>query len=179
MTLSSLFRSALVGLTVLLVLAAPATAQTNELEQARLKGLTEVRILIENLNDTDTRCGISQGQLNAAVTKALLDNGIRISISDDTNVWLYLSTAAMAKPATRARHANTLQHTVGHFQQTLDQVSRRELASVIEDYRQGLIPLIVPLTLIRHHARRLDVSYLLGQRYLDPELKELMLRNHV
>jgi uncharacterized protein YbgA (DUF1722 family) len=63
--------------------------------------------------------------------------------------------------------------------QTLDQVSRRELASVIEDYRQGLIPLIVPLTLIRHHARRLDVSYLLGQRYLDPELKELMLRNHV
>jgi uncharacterized protein YbgA (DUF1722 family)/uncharacterized protein YbbK (DUF523 family) len=87
--------------------------------------------------------------------------------------------AAMAKPATRARHTNTLQHTVGHFKQTLDQVSRRELASVIEDYRQGLIPLIVPLTLIRHHARRLDVSYLLGQRYLDPELKELMLRNHV
>jgi uncharacterized protein YbgA (DUF1722 family) len=37
----------------------------------------------------------------------------------------------------------------------------------------------VPLTLIRHHARRLDVSYLLGQRYLAPELKELMLRNHV
>jgi len=87
--------------------------------------------------------------------------------------------AAMAKPATRPRHANTLQHTAGHFKQTLDQVSRRELASVIEDYRQGLIPLIVPLTLIRHHARRLNVSYLLGQRYLDPELKELMLRNHV
>jgi len=87
--------------------------------------------------------------------------------------------AAMAKPATRARHTNTLQHAVGHFRQTLDRMSRRELASIIEDYRQGLIPLIVPLTLISHHARRLDVSYLLGQRYLDPELKELMLRNHV
>ena len=87
--------------------------------------------------------------------------------------------AAMAKPATRARHTNTLQHAVGHFKQTLDQASRRELASVIEDYRLGLIPLIVPLTLIRHHARHQDVTYLLGQRYLDPELKELMLRNHV
>ena len=87
--------------------------------------------------------------------------------------------ASMAKPATRAHHTNTLQHAVGDFKQTLDRMSRRELASVIEDYRQGLIPLIVPLTLIRHHALRLDVSYLLGQRYLDPELKALMLRNHV
>ena len=87
--------------------------------------------------------------------------------------------AAMAKPATRARHTNTLQHAVGHFKKTLDRMSRRELSSIIEDYRHGLIPLIVPLTLIRHHARRLDVPYLLGQRYLDPELKELMLRNHV
>lgn len=57
-------------------------------------------------------------------------------------------------------------------------VARHELASVVEDYRQGLIPFIVPLTLIRHHARRLEVSYLLGQSYFDPELKELMLRNH-
>ena len=87
--------------------------------------------------------------------------------------------AAMAKPATRARHTNTLQHAVGHFKQTLDPASRQELGLVIEDYRQGLTPLIVPLTLIRHHARRLTVSYLLRQRYLDPELKELMLRNHV
>ena len=87
--------------------------------------------------------------------------------------------AAMAKPATRARHTNTLQHAIGHFKQTLDTASRQELGVVIEDFRQGLVPLIVPLTLIRHHARRLDVWYLLGQRYLAPELKELMLRNHV
>jgi uncharacterized protein YbgA (DUF1722 family) len=86
--------------------------------------------------------------------------------------------AAMAKPATRARHTNTLQHAVGHFKQTLDQASRQELTSVIEDYRLGLIPLIVPLTLVRHHARHGNVAYLLGQRYLDPEVKELMLRNH-
>ncbi len=87
--------------------------------------------------------------------------------------------AAMSRPASRARHTNTLQHAVGHFKRTLDGDSRRELGSVIEDYRRGLIPLIVPLTLIRHHARRLKTEYLLGQRYLDPELKELMLRNHV
>ena len=73
----------------------------------------------------------------------------------------------------------TLRHAVEHFETALDQDSRHELDSVIQNYRKGLIPIIVPLTLIRHHARRLKVTYLLEQRYLDPELKELMLRNHV
>jgi len=50
---------------------------------------------------------------------------------------------------------------------------------VIEDYRNGLVPLVVPLTLIRHYVRRFDVAYLRGQVYLEPHPKELMLRNHV
>ena len=68
---------------------------------------------------------------------------------------------------------------MGHFKRILDKESREELGSIIEDYRRELIPLIVPLTLIRHHARHLKIDYLLNQRYLEPELKELMLRNHV
>jgi uncharacterized protein YbgA (DUF1722 family) len=50
---------------------------------------------------------------------------------------------------------------------------------VIDDYHKGLVPLVVPITLIRHHAKILKVEYLLGQVYLDPHPKELMLRNHV
>lgn len=87
--------------------------------------------------------------------------------------------AAMAKPATRARHTNALQHAVGHFKGRLEAAARQELATVIDDYRLGLIPIVVPLTLIRHHARLLSVSYLLSQQYFNPELKALMLRNHV
>ena len=50
---------------------------------------------------------------------------------------------------------------------------------LIEDFRQGLVPLVVPLTLFRHHVRRHDIAYLQGQVYLEPAPKELMLRNHV
>ena len=57
--------------------------------------------------------------------------------------------------------------------------SRTELLTTIDDYRNGLVPLVVPLTLIRHHVRRHDVQYLAGQIYLEPHPKELMLRNHV
>jgi uncharacterized protein YbgA (DUF1722 family) len=49
-----------------------------------------------------------------------------------------------------------------------------------EDYRQGLVPLIVPLTLLQPHLRRHPVpDWVHQQVYLNPYLKELMLRNHV
>ena len=45
-------------------------------------------------------------------------------------------------------------------------------------YRVGYIPLVVPLTLLKHHVRRLGIEYLVQQTYLDPHPAELMLRNH-
>ena len=81
--------------------------------------------------------------------------------------------------ATRQRHTNVLQHMAGYFKKLLDDDSKQELHSVIDDYRRGLVPLVVPITLIRHYVRRFDVEYLRGQIYLEPHPKELMLRNHV
>jgi hypothetical protein len=65
------------------------------------------------------------------------------------------------------------------FKKRLDEAGRKEMLDSIEDYRGGVVPRIVPVTLIRHHARRLGVDYLLGQTYLDPHPKELLLRYHV
>jgi uncharacterized protein YbgA (DUF1722 family)/uncharacterized protein YbbK (DUF523 family) len=87
--------------------------------------------------------------------------------------------SGLAKLATARRHTNVLQHMVGYLRDGLDASDRAELASLIEDYRLGLVPLVVPLALLRHHVRRLDVAYLRDQLYLDPHPKELMLRNHV
>ena len=87
--------------------------------------------------------------------------------------------AALRWPATPARHTNVLQHMAGYFTRRLDQTSRRELTSVIADYRAGLVPLIVPITLVRHHVLAFDIAYLKEQTYLQPHPKELMLRNHV
>jgi uncharacterized protein YbgA (DUF1722 family) len=57
---------------------------------------------------------------------------------------------------------------------------RLELLGLIEDYRQGLLPLIVPLTLLKHHLNRYPVPEWVHQQvYLHPYPKDLMLRNHV
>jgi uncharacterized protein YbgA (DUF1722 family)/uncharacterized protein YbbK (DUF523 family) len=81
--------------------------------------------------------------------------------------------------ATRKRHVNVLQHMMGHLKQALDADSKAELLSLVDRHGSGQVPLVVPLTLLRHHIRRLGVSYLAGQVYLDPHPAELMLRNHV
>jgi uncharacterized protein YbgA (DUF1722 family) len=85
---------------------------------------------------------------------------------------------ALATPPTPGRHANVLRHMLGYVSAALDREQRAEIDELIEDYRSGLTPLLAPLTLLRHHARRLGIGYLLGQVYLEPHPKELMLRNH-
>jgi uncharacterized protein YbgA (DUF1722 family) len=87
--------------------------------------------------------------------------------------------AALSRRATRHRHVNVLQHCLGYFRKRLEADARTEILALIEDYRAGLVPLVVPITMIRHYVRRLSVVYLAGQVYLDPHPRELMLRNHV
>lgn len=87
--------------------------------------------------------------------------------------------SALRVIATPRRHTNVLQHMMGYFRKQLDEDSRGELLALIEDYREGLVPLVAPLTLIRHYVRKFQIAYLQEQVYLDPHPKELMLRNHV
>jgi len=87
--------------------------------------------------------------------------------------------SALRVRATPARHANVLEHMLGYFSKDLTATERQEMADVITDHHRGLVPLVVPLTLVKHHVRRLGVAYLQAQTYLDPHPKELMLRNHV
>jgi uncharacterized protein YbgA (DUF1722 family)/uncharacterized protein YbbK (DUF523 family) len=86
---------------------------------------------------------------------------------------------ALAGMATPRRHANVLMHMAGHLKTKLDAPSKQELLSTIDEYRRGLVPLVVPLTLLRHYVRVHQVAYLAGQTYLEPHPRELMLRNRV
>ncbi len=85
--------------------------------------------------------------------------------------------ASLAIPATRGRHVNVLQHMAGYFKKAAP-ADRAELEEAVRDFERGHVPLVVPLTLFRSAVRRHGVDYLAGQAYLDPDPKELMLRNH-
>ncbi len=86
---------------------------------------------------------------------------------------------ALGHRATVRKNTNVLQHMLGYFSKQLSSDERNALLGVIGDYRRNLVPLVVPLTLIRHYADKYDIVHLRGQSYLQPHPKELMLRNHV
>lgn len=86
---------------------------------------------------------------------------------------------ALKKTATRRRHANVLQHVFGFFKKKVDADDRREMQELIDSYRTGRVPLIVPITMLRHYLRRFPDDYLSEQVYLAPHPDELMLRNTV
>ena len=79
----------------------------------------------------------------------------------------------------RKKNANVLQHMMGYFKEQLSSDEKRELLELIDFYRKGDIPLIVPVTLINHYVRKYDQPYLKQQVYLNPHPLELRLRNHV
>ena len=85
----------------------------------------------------------------------------------------------MRHTPTRRNHTNVLQHLAGYFSQRLDSGDRAELSDIINRYRQDGLPLIVPVTLIRHYVRKFSVEFLSDQVYLDPGPCELKLLNQL
>ena len=87
--------------------------------------------------------------------------------------------SALKLRATIKKNVNVLQHIMGYFKKKLSADEKQELLEVIENYRNGLLPLIVPIVLLKHYVRKFNEPYLRRQYYLDPHPIELMLRNHV
>ncbi|MEH2919901.1 YbgA family protein [Samsonia erythrinae] len=74
----------------------------------------------------------------------------------------------LSKPATRRNHTNVLMHVQGYFRQQLTSQQRQELAQLIDRYRQGLQPLLAPITLLKHYMAQYPDAYLAQQRYFEP-----------
>jgi uncharacterized protein YbgA (DUF1722 family)/uncharacterized protein YbbK (DUF523 family) len=86
---------------------------------------------------------------------------------------------ALRLKSTIKKNVNVLLHVMGYFKKNLSPAEKEELLEIIDEYRKGYIPLIVPVTLLNHYVRKYDQSYLKDQYYLHPHPIELKLRNHV
>ena len=84
--------------------------------------------------------------------------------------------AGLKHLSNRKSHANTLQHLQGYFKKQLSKLQKQELSEKINEFRQGLTPLLVPLTLIKHYMREHTKDYLNTQVYFSPYPDDLKLR---
>ena len=84
---------------------------------------------------------------------------------------------ALTRRVTRTRHSNVLHHIMGYLKRAIDGGDKAELVQTIEAYRRGEVPLVVPITLLRHYFRRHPDPYMERQHYLRPHPEQLSLRN--
>jgi uncharacterized protein YbgA (DUF1722 family)/uncharacterized protein YbbK (DUF523 family) len=86
---------------------------------------------------------------------------------------------ALKKCATRGTHSNVLQHISGYLKQAISAEDKQEMQTLIGQYRHGIVPLVVPLTLLKHHLRQHPDRYIAQQAYLQPHPENLSLRNAI
>jgi len=110
------------------------------------------------------------GRLTATVTPAALP-AVR-------QAYLNLFLAALALMATVRKNINVMQHIMGYFKKQLTGEEKRELLDLLDAYRAGTVPQLVPLTMLNHYIRKYRQTYLAEQTYLHPHPDELSLRNH-
>lgn len=85
---------------------------------------------------------------------------------------------ALQRKTTAKKNANVLQHMMGYFKEQISADEKQELLEIIDQFRRGYFPLIVPITLTNHYVRKYNQPYLKEQEYLNPHPLELQLRNH-
>lgn len=93
----------------------------------------------------------------------------------DADAYFTLFMHTLMHHATRKSHTNVLQHLQGFFSEHLSPRQKQELKGVIDQYREGLLPLLVPVTLIKHYLNEFEVPYVDQQVYLNPHPQELKL----
>lgn len=121
----------------------------------------------------------SHDQQRARTLGQQLAGAHKLPIDEFAEQYVSELMGVLKKTATRANHVNVLQHIRGYLKQDLDSDDKQELSESIENYRLGLLPLIVPVTLLRHHFRKCPNDYIERSYYLKPHPDELMLLNSI
>jgi len=111
------------------------------------------------------------GKLVAGIRKDNLQEMLTVYLAD--------LMRALKKIATAGNHVNVLQHIQGYLKQNLDRDDKQELVQCIEEYRSGVVPLIVPITLLNHHFRRNPNEYIERSWYMKPYPAELSLTSNI
>ncbi|RDH43323.1 YbgA family protein [Zooshikella ganghwensis] len=101
------------------------------------------------------------------------------NVAETANTYQHIFMKALQQRATRKTHSNVLMHILGFLKHALLQAERGEILYIIHQYRQGFLPLIVPITLLKHFIKQHGNTFIQQQMYLSPYPDELGLRNAI
>ncbi|MFT5593113.1 MAG: hypothetical protein ACI8SR_001481 [Oceanicoccus sp.] len=111
----------------------------------------------------------------------LLSNLKAKALTEIADDYIAQFMTALKHTANRKKNTNVLQHLQGYLKNDLSKDEKEEMQTLFDQYRTGLVPIVVPLTLLNHHIKKhtTDDNYLRKQKYLNPHPYELGLRNAI
>jgi uncharacterized protein YbgA (DUF1722 family)/uncharacterized protein YbbK (DUF523 family) len=121
---------------------------------------------------------LSHSQAHYREMGKLVAAGKQLPLDELCGHYEALLMKALGLKTTLRKNLNVLQHLLGYFKKNLSSDEKQELLSIFDHYQKGIVPLIVPITLINHYVRKYQQPYLKEQVYLNPHPMELKLRNH-
>jgi uncharacterized protein YbgA (DUF1722 family)/uncharacterized protein YbbK (DUF523 family) len=148
----------------------------------RWRQLSEQGFSIHDLMSFHSRhklVAMSHNQNTAHALGRIIANITPDTLETDAAVYISVLMSCLKIIATRGNHVNVLQHIQGYLKTALDKDDKQELTETIEDYRQNRLPLIVPLTLLRHHFRKQPNDFITASYYMQPHPGELALLNEI
>ncbi len=100
----------------------------------------------------------------------------RHNLDEKRDAYISRFMEVMALRPHRGQHVSVMQHIQGYLKRKIGREDKSELVTLFEAFRARQVPLITPITLLRHHLRNHPDSYLSQQHYLTPFPDALALR---
>ena len=109
----------------------------------------------------------------------IVAQGKKVSLENLMSEYFSLFMTVMKLKANRKSHTNVMLHLLGYLKRSVSGEDRQQILQLIEEYRQGILPLVAPMSLLRHFIKRHGSDYIKNQYYLMPHPEELGLRNSI
>lgn len=86
---------------------------------------------------------------------------------------------AINEKSTIKKTYNVLLHIFGYFKKHITSEEKELLLTTMDEYKDGIVPLITIVKMFNIYIKRYDIDYLQKQKFMDPYPKELALRSNL
>ncbi|CAA6800996.1 MAG: COG1683: Uncharacterized conserved protein / FIG143828: Hypothetical protein YbgA [uncultured Sulfurovum sp.] len=109
----------------------------------------------------------------------IVANNKKQSLEELLNDYYHEFLVAINEKGNISKTYNVLLHIYGYFKKLISADEKEHMLTAIEEFKQGVIPLIAVIKLLNLHVKRFNMDYLKVQKFLNPYPAELGLRSNI
>lgn len=110
---------------------------------------------------------------------SIVANHSTLALKEVLSLYTEAFLKAIALKGTVKKTYNVLIHIYGYFKKEIEKEEKEEVLLCLQEFKEGIIPLIAAIKMLNLYVKRFDITYLKTQKFLNPYPKELALRSSI